>query len=100
MADGGATGRRMRAQRVARIWGPQYHAQVRLSTADGPTVTGLPRGARMVAYDREADVAERDVVRVRVPARSGATRFGVSLFRRGFLKILQQKWTKRLIGKL
>jgi hypothetical protein len=53
-----------------------------------------------VAYGREADVAERDVVRARVPARSGAKRFGVALFRRGFLKSLQHKWTKRLIGKL
>jgi hypothetical protein len=100
MADGGATGRRMRAQRVARIWGPQYHAQERLGTADGPIVAGLPRRACMVAYDHEADVAERDVVRAHVPACSGATRFRVALFRRAFLKILQQKWTKRLIGKL
>jgi hypothetical protein len=68
MADGGATNRSMRVQRVARIWGPQYHALERLGTADGPTVAILPRRVRTVAYGREANVAERDVVRARVLA--------------------------------
>jgi hypothetical protein len=91
MAKGGATGRRIRAQRVARIRGPQYHTQERLGAADGPTVAGLPRRARTAAYGREADMAECDVVRARVPTRSGAKQFGVALFRRVFLKIFELK---------
>jgi hypothetical protein len=44
-----------------------------------------------VAYGREADMAERDVVRARVPSRSGAKHFGVALFRRVFLKLFELK---------
>jgi hypothetical protein len=89
MAKGGAVGRRMRAQRVARIRGPQYHAQERRGAADGPTVTSLPRRARTAAYGRGADRTERDVVCARAPARSGAKQFGVDLFRRIFLEIFE-----------
>jgi hypothetical protein len=91
MAKGGTAGRRMRAQRVARIEGPHYDAQERLGAADGRTVAGLPWCARTAAYDREADMAERDVVRACVLARSGGKQFGVALFRRVFLKILELK---------
>jgi hypothetical protein len=69
----------------------KYHAQARLGTADGPTVAGLPRRARTVAYGGEADVAGWDVAHSHVPTRSSAKRFGIALFRRVFLKFLQQK---------
>jgi hypothetical protein len=64
---GGAAGRRMRVQRVARILGPHYHAPEHLGAADGLTVAGLPWRARTMAYGCEADMAERDVVCARVP---------------------------------
>jgi hypothetical protein len=89
MAKGGAAGRLMRAQCVAQIRGPQYHAQERRGAADGPTVTGLPRCARTAAYGRGADRTERDIARARAPACSSAKKFGVALFRRIFLEIFE-----------
>jgi hypothetical protein len=54
-------------------------------------VASLPRCARTATYGREADMAERQVVRAHVPARSGAKQYGVALFRRVFLKIFELK---------